>query len=131
MVLQFYMHRISFVWPNQRFQSCTKAYSHQQSFMFEEKVCLPELRLHNLKILEAPPATSMSMTPTPATPDGSFGCASMKIHHTLYMLRHYILMYFVCYLSLKCRLSCQLCLKNRLGKYNYGKVYSRRQNGRK
>lgn len=103
----------------------------EHSCLFEEKVCLPELCLHNVKNLEAPRATSMSMTPIPATRDGSFGCASMKIHQTHYMLRHCILMYFGCYLPGKCRFSCQLCLKNCLGKYNYGKVYSRRRNGRK
>lgn len=50
----------------------------EHSCLFEEKVCLPELRWHNAKNLEAPRATSMSMTPTPATRDGSFGCASRK-----------------------------------------------------
>ena len=67
----------------------------EHSCLFEEKVCLPELRLHNVKNLEAPRATSMSMTPIPATRDGSFGCASMKIHQTHYMLRHCMLMFIL------------------------------------
>ncbi len=100
-------------------------------FCLKKQVCLPELRFHTVKNLEVPLAMWMFMTPTPATWDGSFGCASMKIHQTHNMLRHCILMYFVCYLPGNCKLSCQLCLKSRSGRYNYGKVDSRRQNDRK